>query len=129
MEPGYAQPGDTVAVPGFAGQVWRVVQVARMPEQEVECENSRGTRLWVAPRNLARVAGPFQVHNPAAITRVSTGDRLIATAPGQSFETGRVYTVVAVYDGKMDLECAALDLTVAGVQIDDPSLQPYAEVV
>ena len=49
----------------------------------------------------------------------------MATTPDECFETGKVYTVVAVYDGKMDLECAALDTTVAGVQIDDPSLQPY----
>ena len=55
----------------------------------------------------------------------AVGDKYIATGPGECFETGKVYTVVAVYDGRMDLECTALDTTVAGVQIDDPSLQPY----
>lgn len=56
----------------------------------------------------------------------AVGDKLIATGPGECFETGKVYTVVAVYDGKMDLECALLDTTVAGVQIDDPNLQSIA---
>jgi hypothetical protein len=57
----------------------------------------------------------------------STGDKLLATGPGESLETGAVYTVVAVHDGKMDLECVGLATTVAGVQIDDPNLQPYSE--
>ncbi len=60
---------------------------------------------------------------------VAIGDRFIATGPGECFETGKVYTVVAVYDGQMDLECPALDTTVAGVQIDDPSLEPYTAAV
>jgi hypothetical protein len=69
---------------------------------------------------------PFQIYSVATGRRVpAVGDKLTATEPGECFETGRVYTVIAVYDGKMDLECAALDTTVSGVQIDDPSLQPY----
>jgi len=75
---------------------------------------TQGTR---APRSYSVVATGKRV--PAV------GDKLMATTPDECFETGKVYTVVAVYDGKMDLECAALDTTVAGVQIDDPSLQPY----
>jgi hypothetical protein len=73
---------------------------------------------------------PFGVRWDSSLHRVAeaavtVGDKLIATAPGECFETGRVYTVLAVYDGKMDLECAALDTTVAGVQIDESDLQPY----
>jgi hypothetical protein len=68
---------------------------------------------------------PYPIYSVATGRRVPTvGAELIATGPGESFETGAVYTVVAVHDGKMDLECAALDTTVAGVQIDDPNLQP-----
>lgn len=62
-------------------------------------------------------------------TTIAVGDKLIATGPGECFETGRVYTVVAVYDGKMDLECASLDTTVAGVRIDEPNLETYTEAV
>ena len=60
----------------------------------------------------------------AAHCAPSLGDRYIARAPGASFtlETGHTYTVVAVYDGHMDLECDALDVTVAGVRISDPAL-------
>ncbi len=54
---------------------------------------------------------------------VELGSEYIARAPGECFETGRRYKVVAVYDGRMDLECAALDTTVAGVRIDDPALE------
>jgi hypothetical protein len=71
---------------------------------------------------------PFGVRWDRSLHRVAeAGDKLIATGPGECFETGAVYTVVAVYDGKMDLECVVLDTTVAGVQIDDPNLQPYSE--
>lgn len=59
----------------------------------------------------------------AKTTRIKKGDKFTATAGGECFETGKTYTVVAVYGDKMDLECAVLDTTVAGVQIDDPNLQ------
>lgn len=62
MEPGYAQPGDLVSVPGFSGKVWRVVQINM--DHEVQCESSRGMRLWVSPCHLDAVAGPFQTMNP-----------------------------------------------------------------
>lgn len=57
-----------------------------------------------------------------ATKRIRKGDNLTARAPGESFETGAVYTVLAVYDGKMDLECTRLDVTIAGVRVDDPNL-------
>lgn len=59
----------------------------------------------------------------SAAETVELGTEYIARAPGECFETGRRYKVVAVYDGRMDLECAALDTTVAGVRIDDSALE------
>jgi hypothetical protein len=77
--------------------------------------------LWLVPAGME-----MDVHG-SWYWPITVGDELLATGPGECFETGAVYTVVAVYDGKMDLECVALDTTVAGVQIDDPNLQPYSE--
>lgn len=77
---------------------------------------NRGSGVWAA-----ELASLDRLLSESA--EVAPGTEYIARAPGECFETGRRYKVVAVYDGRMDLECAALDTTVAGVRIDDPALE------
>lgn len=52
------------------------------------------------------------------------GDQCVMAEPDPDclIEPGHTYTVVAIYDGHMDVECPQLDTTVAGVRIDDPTL-------
>lgn len=52
------------------------------------------------------------------------GDRYRAVATGHAgYEPGYIYTVVAVYDGLMDLVCSPLDIMIAQVCVGDPALE------
>lgn len=52
------------------------------------------------------------------------GDRYRAVATGHAgFEPEATYTVVAVYEGRMDVDCDRLDIRIAGVSVGDPALE------